>query len=54
MTEKDYRLVVVGNTQIGLIGLKEIFKELKSQRGKTRICSKGDAGGAGGAEKLYS
>lgn len=33
--EKDYRLVLVGNTQVGLIGLKEIFEELKSQRGKS-------------------
>ena len=35
MLEKDYRLVLVGNTQVGLIGLKEIFEELKSQRGKS-------------------
>jgi hypothetical protein len=34
MIEKDYCLVSVGNTQIGLIGLKEIFEELKSQKGK--------------------
>jgi len=34
MEEKDYRLVPVGNTQVGLIGLKEIFEELKNQRGK--------------------
>lgn len=34
MDEKDYRLVLVGNTQVGLIGLKEIFEELKSQREK--------------------
>jgi hypothetical protein len=33
MIEKDYQLVFVGNTQIGLIGLKEIFENLKSQRG---------------------
>jgi hypothetical protein len=32
MEEKDYRLVFVGNTQVGLIGLKEIFKELKNKR----------------------
>lgn len=32
MEEKDYRLVVVGDTQVGLIGLKEIFEELKSQK----------------------
>jgi small redox-active disulfide protein 2 len=32
--EKDYRLVVVGDTQVGLIGLKEIFEELKYQRDK--------------------
>jgi hypothetical protein len=31
--EKDYRLILVGNTQVGLIGLKEIFEELKTQRG---------------------
>jgi len=30
--EKDYRLILVGNTQVGLIGLKEIFEELKSKR----------------------
>ncbi len=33
MMEKDYRIIVVGDTQVGLIGLKEIFEELKSQRG---------------------
>ena len=32
--EKDYRLVFVGDTQVGLIGLEEIFEEIKSQRGK--------------------
>jgi hypothetical protein len=32
--EKDYRLVLVGNTQVGLIGLEEIFGELKNQREK--------------------
>jgi len=34
MPEKDYRLVLIGNTQVALIGLKEIFSELKNQRGK--------------------
>ena len=34
MIEKDYRLVLVGNTQVGLIGLKEVFEELKNQREK--------------------
>ena len=34
MVEKDYRLVLIGDTQVGLIGLKEIFEEIKSQRGK--------------------
>ena len=32
MKERDYQLVLVENTQVGLIGLKEIFDELKSQR----------------------
>ncbi len=32
--ERDYRLVFVGDMQVGLIGLEEIFGELKSQRGK--------------------
>jgi hypothetical protein len=32
MMEKDYRLVLVGNTQVGLIGLKEIFDELKTRK----------------------
>jgi hypothetical protein len=32
--EKDYRLIFVGNTQVGLIGLEGIFGDLKSQRGK--------------------
>ena len=32
MEDKDYRLVFVGNTQVGLIGLKEIFDELKTQK----------------------
>jgi len=30
--EKDYRLVLVGNTQVGLFGLKKIFEEFKSKR----------------------
>ncbi len=34
MAQRDYRLVLVGRNQVGLIGLKEIFEELKSQRGK--------------------
>ncbi len=34
MEEKDYRLILIGNTQVGLMGLKGIFEELKSQRGK--------------------
>ena len=32
MEDKDYRLVLVGNTQVGLIGLKEIFEQQKIQR----------------------
>jgi len=32
--DKDYRLVLVGNTQVGLIGLKDIFEDLKSHRGE--------------------
>ena len=34
MEEKDYRLVLVGNRHVGLIGLKAIFDELKPQRRK--------------------
>jgi hypothetical protein len=34
MEDKDYRLVLVGRDRIGLIGLKEIFEELKPQRRK--------------------
>lgn len=34
MEEKDYRLVLVGNAQVGLIGLKGIFEELKGKRGE--------------------
>lgn len=34
MEERDYRLVLVGNRHVGLIGLKGIFEELKPQRGK--------------------
>jgi len=34
MEEKDYRLVLVGNRHVGLIGVKAIFEELKPQRGK--------------------
>lgn len=34
MEEKDYRLVLIGNTQVGLIGIKAIFDELKSEKGK--------------------
>ena len=32
MEERDYRLVLIGNTQVGLMGLKGIFEELKIQR----------------------
>ncbi len=32
MEEKDYKLVRVAETQVGLIGLKAIFEELKSKR----------------------
>jgi hypothetical protein len=32
MEEKDYQLIFVGNTQVGLIGLREIFEELKGHR----------------------
>jgi small redox-active disulfide protein 2 len=35
MEEKDYCIVLVGNTQVGLMGLKGIFEELKSEKGKT-------------------
>ena len=34
MEERDYRLVLIGNTQVGLIGIKSVFEELKSQKGK--------------------
>jgi hypothetical protein len=40
MEEKDYRLVVVGDTQVGLIGLKGIFEELKNQRGTSESALK--------------
>ncbi len=40
MMEKDYRLVLVGNTQVGLIGLKEIFEDLKSHRGESNATLK--------------
>ena len=33
MEEKDYRLIFIDQRQVGLIGMKEIFEELKSQRG---------------------
>ena len=35
MEEKDYRLVFVGNTQVGLIGLKTVFEELKDRRSES-------------------
>jgi len=35
MEEKDYRLVRVGNNQVGLIGLKAIFEELKTKRNES-------------------
>jgi hypothetical protein len=41
MTEKDYRLVRVGNTQVGLIGLEGIFKELQTQKDKPESFLKG-------------
>ena len=30
--EKDYRLVLIGNMQVGLIGLERIFEELKTEK----------------------
>jgi len=39
--EKDYRLVLVGNTHVGLIGLKGIFEELKEKRDKPEAEVKG-------------
>ena len=41
MEEKDYRLVLVGNTHVGLIGLKGIFEELKEKRDKPEAEVKG-------------
>jgi len=35
MEEKDYRLVLIGNTQVGLIGIKAVFEELKGEKGKS-------------------
>jgi hypothetical protein len=32
--EKDYCLVLVGNTRVGLVGLEGIFQELKSEKEK--------------------
>jgi len=32
--EKDFRLILVGSVQVGLMGLKGIFEELKNERGK--------------------
>jgi small redox-active disulfide protein 2 len=32
--EKDYCLILVGTTQVGLIGLKGAFEELKSEKGR--------------------
>jgi hypothetical protein len=37
MEENDYRLVLVGNTQVGLIGLKTIFEELKGQKSEPEL-----------------
>jgi small redox-active disulfide protein 2 len=37
MEEKDYRLVFIGDTQVGLMGLKGIFEELKAQKGMTEF-----------------
>jgi small redox-active disulfide protein 2 len=41
MEEKDHRLLLVGNTQVGLIGLKGIFEELKNERNKPEAEVKG-------------
>jgi len=41
MEEKDHHLLLVGNTQVGLIGLKEIFEELKKGRDKPEAEVKG-------------
>ena len=30
--EKDYRLILIGNMQVGLIGLEGVFEELKTEK----------------------
>jgi hypothetical protein len=35
MEEKDYHLILVGNTQAGLMGLKTVFEELKDRRSES-------------------
>jgi hypothetical protein len=40
MEEKDYRLILVVNTQVGLIGLKEIFEEFLSLRLRISLLKK--------------
>ncbi len=40
MIEKNYRPILVGNTQVGLIGLKEIFEDLKNHRGESNATLK--------------
>ena len=35
MAEKDYHTVPIGNAQVGLVGLEEIFEELKDEKGKS-------------------
>jgi hypothetical protein len=40
MEDKDYRLILVGNTQVGLMGLKTAFEELKDRRGESESALK--------------
>ncbi len=40
MEDKDYRLVLLGNTQVGLMGLKAVFEELKDRRSESESALK--------------
>ena len=52
--EKDYRLVFIGDTQVGFIGLKGIFEELKSQKGMAESALKEMLVERVGQQKLYT
>jgi hypothetical protein len=59
MEEKDYRLVLLGKRQVGLVGkaggfsgAKRDLRGVEGPQGEARISLEGDAGGKGGKKEV--